>query len=171
MLFGALFALFPSLALYGADTIAISQTFLVVLEALGVNCLYALGRRRFTNVDKMRRVNAEMKAFRAELSTAQKAGDKQKLEKLKRKQQQMQKMQAEMSMDNLKPTLLFAVPLIGVYYLVSSFLKNSILAVGPVPFQLFNYGPSLEIPFFWWYFVCSFTFQGIVTRLFGLSMD
>ncbi|MFI5421755.1 MAG: EMC3/TMCO1 family protein [Nitrososphaerales archaeon] len=152
-------------------TISLSQTFLVILEAIGVNCLYAVGRRKFTNIEKMRRVNAEMKAFRAEMSAAQKAGDKQKLEKLKRKQQQMQKMQAEMSLDNFKPTLLFMLPLLGVYYLVSSFLKNSILAIGPIPFQVFNYGPPIEIPFFWWYFVCSFTFSGIITRLFGLTLD
>jgi uncharacterized membrane protein (DUF106 family) len=151
--------------------IALSQTLLVVLEAIGVNCLYAVGRRKFTNIEKMRRVNAEMKAFRAELSAAQKAGDKQKLEKLKRKQQQMQKMQAEMSLDNFKPTLLFMLPLLGVYYLVSSFLKNSTLAIGPIPFQLFNYGPPIVIPFFWWYFICSFAFSGIITRLFGLTLD
>jgi len=152
-------------------TISIEQTMLVVFEALGVNCLYAVGRRKFTDIEKMRRYNNEMKAFRSEMSAAQKAGDKVKLEKMKKKQQQMQKMQAEMSMNNLKPTLLFMLPLLGVYYLVSSFIKNATLAVAPIPFQLFNYGPPIEIPFFWWYMVCSFTFSGIITRLFGLSLD
>jgi uncharacterized membrane protein (DUF106 family) len=172
---GALLGLLPSLGTtllqVAPVTISLSQTLLVVLEAIGVNCLYAVGRRKFTNIEKMRRVNAEMKAFRAELSAAQKAGDKQKLEKLKRKQQQMQKMQAEMSLDNFKPTLLFMLPLLGVYYLVSHFLGSAILAIGPIPLQLFNYGPPIQIPFFWWYFICSFTFSGIITRLFGLSMD
>jgi uncharacterized membrane protein (DUF106 family) len=152
-------------------TISLEQTLLVVAEALGVNCLYAVGRRKFTNIEKMRRYNAEMKAFRSEMSVAQKAGDKPKMDKLKKKQQQMQKMQAEMSMDNLKPTLLFMLPLLGVYYLVSSFIKNATLAVAPIPLQLFNYGPPLEVPFFWWYMICSFTFSGIITRLFGLSLD
>jgi len=152
-------------------TISLEQTLLVVAEALGVNCLYAVGRRRFTDIDKMRRYNAEMKAFRSEMSAAQKAGDKQKLDKMKKKQLQMQKMQAEMSMDNLKPTLLFMLPLLGVYYLVSSFIKNAILAVSPIPLQIFNYGPPIEVPFFWWYMICSFTFSQIITRLFGLSLD
>ncbi len=152
-------------------SISLEQTFLVVLEALGVNCLYAVGRRKFTDIEKMRRYNAEMKAFRSEMSAAQKAGDKQKLEKLKKKQIQMQKMQAEMSMDNLKPTLLFMLPLLGVYYLVSSFIKNATLVISPIPFQLLNYGPPIEVPFFWWYMICSFTFSGMITRLFGLSLD
>ena len=112
-----------------------------------------------------------MKAFRSEMSAAQKAGDKVKLDKLKKKQVQMQKMQAEMSMDQMKPTLLFMVPLLGVYYLVSSFIKNATLVVSPIPIQIFNYGPPIEVPFFWWYMICSFTFSGMITRLFGLSMD
>jgi uncharacterized membrane protein (DUF106 family) len=152
-------------------TISLEQTMLVIFEALGVNCLYAVGRRKFTDIDKMRRYNAEMKAFRSEMSAAQKAGDKVKLDKLKKKQLQMQKMQAEMSMDNLKPTLLFMLPLLGVYYVVSSFIKNATLVVSPIPLQIFNYGPPIMVPFFWWYMICSFTFSGIITRLFGLSMD
>jgi len=153
-------------------SISLEQTLLVIVEALGVNCLYAVGRRKFTDIDKMRRYNAEMKAFRSEMSAAQKAGDKVKLEKLKKKQLQMQKMQAEMSMDNLKPTLLFMLPLLGVYYLVSSFIKSATLAISPVSFVVINGGPlPIEIPFFWWYMICSFTFSGMITRLFGLSLD
>ena len=155
----------------GPISISLEQTLLVVLEALGVNCLYAVGRRKFTDIEKMRRYNNEMKAFRSEMSAAQKAGDKPKIEKLKKKQLQMQKMQAEMSMDNLKPTLLFMLPLLGVYYLVSSFIKNATLVISPIPIQLFNYGPPIEVPFFWWYMICSFTFSGMITRLFGLSLD
>jgi len=152
-------------------SISLEQTLLVILEALGVNCLYAVGRRKFTDIDKLRRYTNEMKAFRSEMSAAQKAGDKVKLDKLKKKQVQMQKMQAEMSMDQMKPTLLFMLPLLGVYYLVSSFIKNATLVISPIPLQLFNYGPPIEVPFFWWYMICSFTFSGMITRLFGLSMD
>jgi len=148
------------------------NTVLVALEAIGVNVLYAVGRRKFTNIEKIRRINAEMKAFRSEMTAATKAGDKVKIEKLKKKQQQMQKMQMEMTMDNFKPTLLFGLPLIGVYYLVSNFIGvNTILAIAPIPIQIFGIGPPIAVNFFWWYFLCSFTFQTVITRLFGLSMD
>jgi uncharacterized membrane protein (DUF106 family) len=113
-----------------------------------------------------------MKAFRSEMSEATKAGDKAKVEKLKKKQIQMQKMQAEISMDQMKPTLMFMIPLFGVYYLVSHFVGiNTILAIGPIPIQLFGIGPPIKINFFWWYFICSFTFSGIISRLFGLTLD
>lgn len=156
----------------GPVAIPLEYTALVVLEAVGVNLLYAVGRRKLTDVDKMRRYNAEMKAFRAEMSAATKSGDKQKVEKLKKKQQQMQKMQAEMSMQNFKPTLLFMIPLFGVYWLVSRFVGiNTVLAISPIPLQLMNIGPPIEVNFFWWYFLASFAFSGIITRLFGLTMD
>ena len=155
----------------GSVPIPLQDTFLVVLEAIGVNLLYAVGRRKLTDIEKMRRYNAEMKAFRGEMSEATKSGDKQKLEKLKKKQQQMQKMQAEMSMENLKPTLLFMLPLLGVYYLVGNFIKGAILAISPIPIQLFGIGPPIMVNFFWWYFICSFAFSTIITRIFGLTMD
>ena len=153
-------------------SIPLQNTALVVVEAVGVNILYAIGRRKFTNVEKMRRYSAEMKAFRSELSEATKAGDKQKVEKLKKKQQQMQKMQLEMSRDQMKPTLLFMLPLLGVYFLVSRFIGvNTILAISPIPLQIFGIGPPISVNFFWWYFICSFTFSGIISRVFGLTLD
>lgn len=156
----------------GLPVLNLQNTGLVILEAVGVSVLYAVGRRKFTNIEKMRRYTTEMKAFRSELSQATKAGDKQKVEKLKKKQQQMQKMQAEMSMDQMKPTLLFMLPLFGVYYLVSHFIGvNTVIAVAPFPLQLFGIGPPVEVNFFWWYFICSFTFSSIISRLFGLTLD
>ena len=155
-----------------SKSIPLQNTALVVVEAVGVNILYAIGRRKFTNVEKMRRYSTEMKAFRSELSEATKAGDKQKVEKLKKKQQQMQKMQLEMSRDQMKPTLLFMLPLLGVYYLVSRFIGvNTILAISPIPLQIFGIGPPISVNFFWWYFICSFTFSGIISRVFGLTLD
>src|SRR5207245_664755 len=116
----------------------------------------------------------EMKAFRSEMSAAVKEGNKQKQEKLKKKQQQMQKMQMEMSRENLKPTLLFTIPLFGVYFLVSNFINGAhvcVLALSPIQLGFPPIGFGLEMNFFWWYFICSFTFSGIMTRLFGLTFD
>jgi uncharacterized membrane protein (DUF106 family) len=173
--------LFSSLlAAQSGDPIQINwfDTFLVVLMAVGVNLLYAVGRRRFTDIDKMRRYNAEMKAFRSEMTAAMRSGDKQKQEKLKKKQAQMNKMQMEMSKEQFKPTLLFMAPLWGLYYFMSTYVvPNTIphtnqqlaLAVFPFPLPFFQLGPILT--FFWWYFICSFAFSGVISRLFGLTMD
>jgi uncharacterized membrane protein (DUF106 family) len=149
---------------------------LVVLMAVGVNLLYAVGRRKLTDVDKMRRYNLELKAFRSEMTQAMKEGDKQKQEKMKKKQQQMNKMQMEMSKEQLKPTLLFMIPLWGVYFLVSSLIGAGPLIVLPiyipyVAMTLSGLGIIPWAPFFWWYMVCSFTFSTLINRLFGLTFD
>ncbi len=145
--------------------------FIVMGMALGVNLLYAVGRRKFTDIDKMRRYNAEMKAFRSEMTAAMKSGDKAKQEKLKKKQQQMNKMQMEMSKEQFKPTLLFMAPLWGLYYVMSTYVvqKTIYLVVFPFPTPFYTIGPLLN--FFWWYFICSFAFSGVISRLFGLTFD
>lgn len=154
-----------------APVINLFNTALVVLMAVGVNLIYAIGRLKLTDMDKMRRYNSEMKAFRAEMSAAMKENNKQKQEKLKKKQQQMQKMQAEMSMQQLKPSLLFMLPLLGVYYLMQNYLGSAILAVSPVSIPLIVTTVPSVMPFFWWYIICSFSFSGIISRLFGLTFD
>ena len=57
-------------------TISWEDLFIVMGMALGVNLLYAVGRRKFTDIDKMRRYNAEMKAFRSEMTAAMKSGSR-----------------------------------------------------------------------------------------------
>ncbi len=148
------------------------NTGLIVVMAIGVNLLYAVGRLKLTDMDKMRRYTAEMKAFRSEMSAATKEGNKQKMERLKKKQQQMSKMQAEMSMQQLKPSLLFMIPLLGVYYLMQHLVGvSSVLAVSPIAIPLVITSIPMAMPFFWWYMICSFSFSGVISRLFGLTMD
>ena len=163
------------------------KVFLVVAMAIGVNLLYAVGRLKLTDVDKMRRYTQELKAFRSEMTQAMREGDKQKQDKMKRKQQQMNKMQMEMSKEQMKPTFLFMIPLFGLYYLVNGYMN-----CGTLTFFCTQNHPLIAIPFyipyifagmnisgvvnaiapFWvWYFVCSFTFSTILNRLFGLTFD
>ena len=158
-----------------ASLIDWKKTFLVVAMAVGVNLLYAVGRRKLTNIEKIRRYTQEMKAFRSEMSGAMREGDKQKQEKLKKKQQQMNKMQMEMSKEQLKPTLLFMIPLWGVYILMSNYIGTAVpLAISPVWIPIifgYSMNSSPQMIFFWWYLICSFTFSTLISRLFGLTFD
>lgn len=155
---------------------------LVVLMSVGVNLVYAVARRKLTDVEKMRRYNMELKAFRSEMTQAMKDGDKQKQEKLKKKQQQVNKMQMEMSKEQLKPTLLFFAPLLVVYYLMNGYINCGYLTflvtkscpmhplvAAPVYIPYIFAVPM--VPFWVWYFICSFTFSTVINRLFGLTFD
>jgi uncharacterized membrane protein (DUF106 family) len=184
-----LFSLFLALSNSPVSGFAVNweDVFLVVLMAIGVNLLYAVGRRKLTDVEKMRRYNFELKAFRSEMTSAMRSGDKQKQEKLKKKQQQMNKMQMEMSKEQMKPTLLFMLPLWGVYFLMSSFVGGGLLVVLPIfipelacstastathCIASLSFSNAIPwMPFFWWYMICSFTFSTLINRLFGLTFD
>lgn len=156
-----------------------TKVFLVIMMAIGVNLLYAVGRLKLTDVDKMRRYTQELKAFRSEMTQAMRDGDKQKQEKMKRKQQQMNKMQMEMSREQMKPTFLFMIPLFGLYYLVSgymncntlTFICSHSLPLITVPIYIPYIFATPTMPFWVWYFVCSFTFSTLINRLFGLTFD
>jgi uncharacterized membrane protein (DUF106 family) len=150
------------------------DTLFVVVVSIGVNLLYAWGRRRFTDVEKVKRITTEVRAFNSELREATRTRNTAKLEKLKRKQPQMMKLQSQMATENMKPSLMFMAPLFGLWFLLNNFVfKGGItLAVSPIVIPLpivGTYGPNLV--FYWWYLTCSFAFSGIVTRLAGLSMD
>lgn len=160
----------PTGTLANTGLIDWQKTFLVVLMAIGVNVLYAVGRRKLTNIEKIKRYTGEMKAFRSEMSQAMREGDKQKTEKLKKKQQQMNKMQMEMSKEQLKPTLLFMIPLWGIYFLMSNYIGvNTTLVISPIYIPIAFTTP--KVVFFWWYLICSFTFSTLISRLFGLTFD
>jgi uncharacterized membrane protein (DUF106 family) len=158
----------------GQQNIELQYTALVVVLAVGVNLISAVGRLKLTNIEKVRRYTAEMKAFQSEMRAAIKEGNKQKQEKLKKKQQQMQKMQAEMMTENLKPTLFFALPFFGLYFLMTQFLNGAhvcVLAVAPISIPLIVTSIPILMPYFWWYLISSFAFSTIITRLFGLTFD
>jgi uncharacterized membrane protein (DUF106 family) len=163
------------------------KIFLVIGMSVGVNLLYAVGRLKLTDVDKMRRYTQELKAFRSEMTQAMREGDKQKQDKMKKKQQQMNKMQMEMSKEQMKPTFLFMIPLFGLYYLVSGYMNcNSLtficshsvpLITVPIYIPYIFAGTVISgaliavMPFWVWYFVCSFTFSTLINRIFGLTFD
>lgn len=148
-----------------------TSTFVVVLMSVGVSLLSSVGRRFLTNVERTRRVNMELKAWRTELKEAITSKNKAKEEKLRKKEKQMNQLQARMARENMKPTLFFFVPLIGLWYLMSWLVGlDTVVAVSPIPIDLFVIviGPPLTL--FWWYMISSFAVSGIITRAFGLSV-
>jgi uncharacterized membrane protein (DUF106 family) len=152
-----------------------NSTFIVIAMALGVNILYAIGRRLLTNVEQMKRIQAELREYQKELQEAILTKNKAKEEKLMKKKPQMDKLQAKLASDNLKVTFLFLIPLMLLWWLVNSIIGAGTVAISPVPIPIplgANFGPiGPELNIFWWYMISSFAFSGMITKLFGLSLD
>jgi uncharacterized membrane protein (DUF106 family) len=152
-----------------------NSTFIVIAMALGVNILYAIGRRLLTNVEQMKRIQAELREYQKELQEAILTKNKAKEEKLMKKKPQMDKLQAKLASDNLKVTFLFLIPLMLLWWLVNSIIGAGTVAISPIPIPIplgANFGPiGPELNIFWWYMISSFAFSGMITKLFGLSLD
>ena len=83
----------------------------------------------------------------------------------------MRNAHAKVSTARLKVTAITFIPLLVVYYLMATFLGGYgvIVAYSPVPIPIIT-APTLnpaafELSLFWWYFLSSFTFSTMLTRL------
>jgi len=147
------------------------STVLVTLTSVSLGLVTQLVTRRVVDLNKERRMRAEVNAFNKEKREATLANDKVKLDKLKKREVQVRQEQAKVSTARLKVTAITFVPLLAVYYLMATFLGGYgvIVAFTPVPIPIIA-APTLnpgtyEVSLFWWYFLSSFTFSTMLSRL------
>ncbi|MGP8125242.1 MAG: EMC3/TMCO1 family protein [Nitrososphaerales archaeon] len=141
------------------------STLLVTMTSVGLSLVTQLVTRRVVNLNAERRMKAEVSAFNKEKRAATLAKDKAKLEKLKKRELPMRQEQAKVSSSRLKVTAITFVPLLGVYYLMASFLGgfNVVVAYSPIPIPLLV-GTNGIMALFWWYMLSSFTFSSLLTK-------
>ena len=144
---------------------------LVTLTSVALGLITQVVTRRVVDLNKERRMRAELNAFNKEKREATLANDKPKLEKLKKRELSMRQEQAKVSTARLKVTAITFIPLLLVYYLMATFLGgySVIVAYTPIPIPVIA-APTLvagrfEVSLFWWYFLSSFTFSTMLTRL------
>ncbi len=100
----------------------------------------------------------EISEYNSQRMTALRAKDEKVLEKLKKKDSQIQAMQAKM----FKPQLLL-IPFTFIYLVIWPVMTGYFpAAVAYLP----GFG---AVPFFYWYLICSFFFGTIVSRLMGVT--
>ncbi|MEM4311423.1 MAG: EMC3/TMCO1 family protein [Nitrososphaerales archaeon] len=149
-----------------------TSTILVILMALSVNLVSGLARKYLTNVERLRRMNIELKAWRDELRQAISSRDKAKIEKLKKKEKVMAQVQGSLMWENLKPTIFFIIPFFLLWYLMSSLIGlETIVALSPIPIPLifFTIGPELNL--WWWYLIVSFAFSSLIVKLLKVDIN
>jgi len=147
------------------------STIVVTLTSLALGFVTQVVTRRVVDLSKERRMRAEVNAFNKEKREATLAKDKAKLEKLKKREVQVRQEQAKVSTARLKVTGITFVPLLVVYYLMASFLGGYgvIVAFASVPIPVLT-APTpvpgvFEVSLFWWYFLSSFGFSTMLSKL------
>jgi uncharacterized membrane protein (DUF106 family) len=148
------------------------STVLVTLTSVSLGTITQLVTRKMVDLNAERKMRAEVNAFNKEKREATVAKDKAKLDKLKKRELQVQQEQFKIQRARLKVTAITFVPLLGVYYLMATFLGGYgvIVAYTPLPIPYFagatQTASVFQVSLFWWYFLSSFTFSAMLTKLF-----
>jgi len=151
-------------------------TLIIAGLAMFVNLASSLVRKRFTDIEKTKRIQKEVREFNTELRKAMMSKDKEKEAKLKKKQKKMNEMQMKMMTQNLRTSMYFMLPFFGVWWiLIGAFGYDTIMAYSPIAIPLLTSDPfgiiySAKLNFFWWYFISSISFNGIISKITGTGM-
>lgn len=149
-------------------------TLLIAGLAILVNILTSLVRKRFTNIERSRRTQKEVKEFNSDLRNAIMSKDKAKEEKLRKKQKSINEMQMKMFSENMRASIIFMLPFFAVWSILTGYFGYEvIMAYSPLDLPLLGGSGiifSKELNFFWWYFLSSMTFNGVLSKILGTGM-
>jgi uncharacterized membrane protein (DUF106 family) len=153
---------------------------------------------KITDQPKLRRYRREISEWRKMMQTAQKTGDEKLALEVRRRSKIIQNMQKQVSAQSIKPTLIFLIPFLIIFFVLSAFygripvaaIPYNLGALQPIPLfgQLIFAYTSAESPtdpstwvrtfgdstygltYIGWYLFCSYALQSIINRLFGVSL-
>jgi uncharacterized membrane protein (DUF106 family) len=122
---------------------------------------------RSMDLEAYKRLTIESHKVRSELMEATRSGDQRKISKAQRRQQDLMQQQSKISMDRMKSSMFFTLPLLLLWPTLGRFFGD--IKVAYFPFD-FPWIPR-ELSFIQWYLICSLTFNIILNRVFGLSFE
>jgi len=105
----------------------------------------------------------ELSEYNSQRMAALRGRDDKALEKLKKKESQIQAMQTKM----FKPQLLL-LPITFIYLIIWPALNGFFTVAGKAVFVAYVPGFG-GVPFFYWYLICSFFFGTIASRIIGVT--
>jgi uncharacterized membrane protein (DUF106 family) len=144
------------------------STFLVIAIALGLSLITNAANRFLVDIERMRSITKEVTAWRKELDKAKKSNDKRLMAKVMKKQEAIMQLQSKMTWDRMKVSLLFLGPFWLVWLILTSFFKQTTVAVSPF---IFPWLMGENLPLFSWYLLCSFAAGLPLSRMFGINPE
>ena len=142
-------------------------TYAIMLLAFSVGLISNIIGTRSMDLEAYKRLQIESHKVRKELMDATKSGNQRRIDKAQKKQQELMSQQSKISMDRMRSSMLFTLPLLLFWGTLRNFFGTTIIAY--FPFDV-PYIPR-EFAFFNWYLLCSFAFNVILNRIFGMSFE
>jgi uncharacterized membrane protein (DUF106 family) len=145
---------------------------------------------KLTDQPKLRRYRKEISEWNKMRQTAQKTGDEKMALEVRRRSKIIQNMQRQVASQSFKPTLIFFVPFVVIFIILSAFYGR--LPVAAIPYNLgllqiiplfgplivgltaaspaTGYASTYALTYVGWYLFCSYALQAVINRLFGVSL-
>lgn len=138
----------------------------VLMISVGMALISSAVTRAVTDVDKMRRMMIEVREWQNAYTKALRSKDQKQIDKLKKKETTMKRVQAEMMREQFKPLIFTMIPFFIFFYLFNGVFGYSRITVAVSPIDLPFIGTNFT---FWtWYLITSFGFSALIQRLFNL---
>lgn len=143
------------------------STLFIFFLAVTVTFFMTLANRLLTDPEKLKAWRKEIAEYYEQFREAQKKGNKKQIDKLMKKQQYILQLNAKISLQSTKVTMLFIIPLMIVWSFLGGIYVKAEIAYFP------GVGWNLPIPvfgssLFWWYMLCSMLFGTLFSHLFGI---
>src|ERR671924_1994524 len=100
--------------------------------SIGMNCAFAMLRKKTTDVGKMTKVMKETNEWRKQYTEAIRKQDKVRMEELKKKQAYVNKMTMEMQQQQMRPMLIYMMPSFLLWIFVFPSIFGATTAVSPI---------------------------------------
>jgi len=144
-----------------------NATFAIMGIAIALGTATSFIGVRSMDLDAYRKLTIESSRVRKELMDATRSGNQRRMSKAQKRQQDLMAQQSKISMDRMKSSMFFTIPLLFLWRPLSEFFSGIVIAYFPFSFPWI----PLEFKFIQWYILCSISFNIVLNRLFGLSFE
>jgi len=139
------------------------STLFILFIASAISLVTSLTNRLLTDREQMKAWSQEVAAWRADSIKATRTGDKKLLAKVNKQQKHIMQIQSKMTWQSMKTTFVWFVPLMLLWLFFLTPTYANVVAVVYIP----GIG---GLSLFWWYLLCSFLSNALLTRLLGLGL-
>lgn len=139
------------------------STFFIMFLAFASSLVTTLLNRKFVDRRLLAEWQDEIARWNAERELARKTGDKKLMAKVKKQELRIMQMRAKISSQQMKTSLLTFVPFLVIWWVLILFYENRPVAFIPL------WG-SVGLPFFFWYVICQFFFNFLLSKIFNVEM-
>jgi uncharacterized membrane protein (DUF106 family) len=114
----------------------LTSAILVSIIAVALQFLYAFLRLKLTDLQKLKRAMKEVNEWRKEYMDAIRKQDKNRIEKLREKQEYMNRLNMEVMQMNFRPMMVFMVPMLIIWWVILPQVFGHTVAVSPISLNI-----------------------------------